>query len=103
MTLDIVAQWWLVAQLPSAKPGTKFELEILREVDGDELADARRANALLNRLAQAAPYARLVELFQQVEAALARLGAKNPPSPPAPGRRLEQGGRRAWQGRGHAP
>jgi hypothetical protein len=73
--------WWLVASLPPSRPGTKAELDILREVTDDELADARRANALLNRLAQAAPYARLVEFYAQLEAALERMGGKRPSSP----------------------
>jgi hypothetical protein len=74
-------QWWLVAQVPPTRPGTKSDLDILRQLSGDELAVARRANELLNRLAQAAPYARLAELFGQLEAALARGGGKNPASP----------------------
>jgi hypothetical protein len=74
-------QWWLVAQVPPTRPGTKSDLDILRQLSGDELAVARRANELLNRLAQAAPYARLAELFAQLEAALARGAGKTPASP----------------------
>jgi hypothetical protein len=74
-------QWWLVAHVPATRPGTKSDLDILRQVSGDELAEARRANDLLNRLAAAAPYARLVDLFGQLEAALGRLGGKRATSP----------------------
>lgn len=59
--------WWLTAALPPLKPDSKFELEFLREVKGEELEEARAANALLTRLASAAPYARLVELYQDLD------------------------------------
>lgn len=60
-------QWWLGAQLPPSRPESKADLEILREVSEEEERQTREANAFLNRLASAAPYARLVELYQELE------------------------------------
>lgn len=65
-------RWWLITQLPPAQPESKADLEILREVEPDEVRRTREANALLTRLAGAAPYARLVELFDEVVHALGR-------------------------------
>jgi hypothetical protein len=48
-------RWWLVTQLPPAQPESKADLEILREVEPDEARQTREANALLTRLAGAAP------------------------------------------------
>ncbi len=69
---EAAVTWWLIAQLPPSKPESKFDLELLREVEGAELDEALAANALLARLASAAPYARLVELFQELDAARGR-------------------------------
>ncbi len=65
-------QWWLVAQLPPSHPDSKTDLEIVREVNHDEERQTRDANALLNRLAAATPYARLVELYDELVEAFAR-------------------------------
>lgn len=68
----LAEKWWLITQLPPSKVGSKGDLEILREVESDELEETRKANALLTRLAGAAPYARLVELYQEIELAIGR-------------------------------
>jgi hypothetical protein len=65
-------RWWLVTQLPPTDPGRKTDLEILCEVDADEACETREANALLARLAGVAPYARLVELYEELVEALGR-------------------------------
>ena len=59
-------RWWLVTHLSPADPETKSDLEILREVDADDVRETREANALLTRLAGVAPYARLVELYEDL-------------------------------------
>lgn len=64
--------WSLVTQLPPAKPDTAAEITAVREISGEELDQARAANALLVRLSSVAPYARLVELYQHLPDALAR-------------------------------
>jgi len=58
--------------MPSSRPDSKGDLELLREVSDDELREAREANALLNRLASATPYARLVELYDALVETLGR-------------------------------
>jgi hypothetical protein len=65
-------RWWLVTQLPPSQPESKGDLEILREVSEEEERQTREANALLNRLVSAAPYARLVELYEELTQALGR-------------------------------
>lgn len=67
--------WWLVAQLPPSRPESSLELSLLRQLEGDELTQVREANALLARLASAAPYARLVELYEKLVAARGRSAA----------------------------
>jgi hypothetical protein len=69
---ESAGKWWLITQLPPSKVGSKGDLEILREVESDELQRTRDANALLTRLASATPYARLVELYQEVELSIGR-------------------------------
>jgi hypothetical protein len=61
-----------VTQLPPSRPGSKGDLEILREVSEEEERLTREANALLGRLVSAAPYARLVELYEELTEALGR-------------------------------
>jgi hypothetical protein len=63
-------RWWLITQLPPLKAGSKADLTIVRQLSDEELNTARKANGLLNRLASAAPYARLVEVFAEVLASL---------------------------------
>lgn len=67
--------WWLVAQLPPSRPESSLELSLLRELEGEELTQVREANALLARLASAAPYARLVELYEKLVAVRGRSAA----------------------------
>jgi len=63
-------RWWLITQLPPLKAGSKADITIVRQLSDEELNTARQANGLLNRLASAAPYAHLVELFAEVLASL---------------------------------
>jgi hypothetical protein len=69
---ESAAKWWLITQLPPSNAGSQGELDILREVASDELRQTQAANALLTRLAHAAPYARLVELYHEIELAIGR-------------------------------
>jgi hypothetical protein len=65
-------QWWLVTQLPPSRPDSKSDLEIVLELSAEDATQTRAANALLNRLAAATPYARLVELYDELLEAFAR-------------------------------
>jgi hypothetical protein len=60
-------RWWLLAQVPATSPGAQSGLEIQRQLTADELSQARSANALLNRLSSVVPYARMVDLYNEVE------------------------------------
>ena len=62
-------KWWLIAQLPPLKPGSALGLEFLRELEDSEAEEVRAANSLLAGLASAAAYARLVELYKQLDSA----------------------------------
>jgi hypothetical protein len=53
-------------------PESTLDSELLREVSNAEEQRTRQANALLTRLASAAPYARLVELYEELEEAFGR-------------------------------
>ncbi len=63
-------RWWLVAQVPAVRPGTAAGIEILRRLTEEEARGAREANAMLKRLAAVTPYARMVELFDELTRAM---------------------------------
>lgn len=67
--------WWLVAQLPPNQVGTALTIDFQREISGEELHRVQEANEILQRLAHAAPYAQLVNLFRRLaEASMRREG-----------------------------
>jgi hypothetical protein len=69
MINDTPGKWWLGAQLPPPNPATAVTLDIIRRISSPEIDQIRQANALLSRLAAIAPYAKLFELFQQLQQA----------------------------------
>jgi hypothetical protein len=62
-------EWVLVASVPPSNPQSSMEIVGGRVLAGDEVKKAREANAFLFRLANAHSYGRLVDLYQQFEAA----------------------------------
>jgi len=69
MSDDSQQRWWLVAQVQPLDGVSKVSLDFVRELTVPEADSIRQANGLLNRLAAAAPYAKLFELFQQFQKA----------------------------------
>lgn len=66
---NVQERWWLATQLPPLTPSVSVALEIIREVAGQELIEINKANSLIGGLARVAPYAKLVDLFRQLQQA----------------------------------
>jgi hypothetical protein len=64
---EALDEWWLTAQVQSLVPGQSATFDFVRQITGDELHQAREANKLLTRLANAAPYAKLSTLFKPLQ------------------------------------
>jgi hypothetical protein len=69
MSDDSQQRWWLVAQVQPLDGVSKVSFDFVRELTVPEADSIRQSNGLLNRLAAAAPYAKLFELFQQFQKA----------------------------------